>query len=82
MIDSIVCCLLIAIFGAIILRGSIKDGEVGGVAGGVTLLMCSLLFLALSEYLYKNGQVDALTGKVKYELVTNADSTKTWEQKK
>lgn len=30
---------------------------------------------------YKHGQIDALTGKIKYELVTNPDSTKTWEEK-
>jgi hypothetical protein len=28
---------------------------------------------------YKEGQIDALTGKIKYELVTNDDMTKTWE---
>jgi len=28
---------------------------------------------------YKKGQIDALTGKIKYHLVVNSDSTKTWE---
>ncbi|MBE3139023.1 MAG: hypothetical protein IMZ53_00405 [Thermoplasmata archaeon] len=27
---------------------------------------------------YKYGQIDALTGKVKYQLVTNPDSTRVW----
>lgn len=29
---------------------------------------------------YKQGQIDALTGNIKYELVINDDSTKTWEE--
>jgi uncharacterized membrane protein YGL010W len=29
---------------------------------------------------YKQGQVDALTGNIKYELVTQSDSTKIWEK--
>ena len=29
---------------------------------------------------YKQGQVDALTGNIKYELVTQDDSTKVWKE--
>lgn len=29
---------------------------------------------------YKRGQIDALTGVVKYELVSKPDSTKVWEK--
>jgi hypothetical protein len=29
---------------------------------------------------YEQGQVDALTGKIKYELVIQPDSTRTWEK--
>lgn len=29
---------------------------------------------------YKQGQVDALTGNVKYELVTQDDSTRVWKE--
>ena len=29
---------------------------------------------------YKDGQVDALTGNIKYELTEHPDSTKTWEE--
>lgn len=43
-------------------------------------------FLALAVYDfnnsstgYKQGQVDALTGKVKYQLVENEDKTKEWK---
>ena len=31
---------------------------------------------------YRQGQIDALTGTVKYELVSHPDGTKTWESKK
>lgn len=31
---------------------------------------------------YKQGQIDALTGKVNYELKTMPDSTKVWVKKK
>jgi hypothetical protein len=31
---------------------------------------------------YRQGQIDALTGKVKVELVQHPDGTKTWEPKK
>jgi len=45
-------------------------------AFGVILIFGSLL----EEPYYKKGQVDALTGTVKYHLVTKPDSTKTWEE--
>jgi hypothetical protein len=28
---------------------------------------------------YYHGQIDALTGKIEYKLIVNADSTRTWE---
>ena len=40
-----------------------------GVLGG-TLLM---------NHKYKQGQVDALTGNAKYELIEHEDNTRTWE---
>ncbi len=30
---------------------------------------------------YRQGQIDALTGKVKYELKVNPDSTVTWYER-
>jgi len=30
---------------------------------------------------YRSGQIDALTGNIKYQLVTKPDSTKVWEEK-
>ena len=51
-------------------------------------LIVAILFLAIGGLIgfivgdvngNKQGQIDALTGKVQYELVTNADRTRTWE---
>jgi hypothetical protein len=47
-----------------------------GVLVGVLLLMG---LETATERTYKDGQVKALTGKVEYKLVVNADSTRTWE---
>lgn len=30
---------------------------------------------------YKNGQIDAITGNIQYELVEHKDMSKTWEKK-
>lgn len=50
---------------------------------GIFVVVGIMIFsLEVDEEAYKRGQVDALTGKVKYELVVNADSTKTWEEVK
>lgn len=59
-------------------------GEGGGVAVGLVVgaFFGSLLMSCWCENDYKNGQIDALTGKIKYELVVQADSTRVWEEKK
>jgi hypothetical protein len=46
----------------------------------IMLALSLFVTLANSEREYKQGQIDALTNKIKYELVTNADSTKTWKE--
>lgn len=37
---------------------------------------------AIAKEKYKQGQIDAVTGNMKYELVVQPDSTTTWEMKK
>lgn len=44
----------------------------------VTLLIIMVIYCGMDPY--KQGQVDALTGNVKYELVTQDDSTKVWKE--
>ena len=29
---------------------------------------------------YRQGQIDALSGNIKYELITNPDSSRTWKE--
>lgn len=53
------------------------------------LMSTSILYIVISvigiiaqdfpDRTYKDGQIDALTGKVRYKLITNPDSTKSWE---
>lgn len=48
------------------------------------IIMCFILGASLSRCAsieYKNGQVDCLTGDVKYKLVENKDGTRSWELK-
>ena len=51
-----------------------------GVIIGLILLSYSLILFNMT-YIdgYRQGQIDALTGKAKYHLVTLPDSTRVWE---
>lgn len=46
----------------------------------VGFVLCVIMFIVKDPeaIAYKKGQIDALTGKVKFKLITNPDSTKTW----
>lgn len=59
-------------------NGDFGAGFFCGVAIGI--LLC-LIMMSSGDCTYKDGQIDALTGKIKYKLVTKNDSTKTWETK-
>lgn len=45
-------------------------------------VICMLLVAGFVVYdiAYAHGQIDALTGKVKYELVVKPDSTRVWQR--
>jgi hypothetical protein len=47
--------------------------------GACFSLLFVIVLILISPDWYKQGQIDALTGKVKYHLVIQDDSTKTWE---
>lgn len=54
-----------------------------GFYSGFMLLICYIIFglsmlIGVSAITYKEGQIDALTGDVKYELVEKEDMTKEW----
>ncbi len=52
----------------------------------VAILIAAVLFLffmtasCLIDYGYKKGQVDAINGVIKYELVENSDGSKEWQK--
>lgn len=57
------------------------EDESGGVILALFMTVCvGFIFMGLfNEESYKQGQVDALTNKIHYHLVTNPDSTSEWE---
>ena len=83
--DFVVFLIIIALVVIFAIGMSLLDNEEGS---GVTIVICSiivfvlglLLIVMMSEEIYKEGQVDALTGKIKYELIENTDKTKKWEK--
>jgi hypothetical protein len=57
------------------------------VAGLIVALGAVILLITIEGSLvltkpYMRGQIDALTGKVHYQLVVKADSTRVWQYKK
>ncbi len=60
-----------------------KENLISFLLGAFLVLVIVLITLTLypeSNKLYKQGQIDALTGKIEYELVVQIDSTRTWER--
>jgi hypothetical protein len=58
------------------------DGLLTSFIVGVGIgIIAILVFLILIGKTYKDGQVDALTGNIRYELITLPDSTKEWRGK-
>ena len=60
------------------------DDEVSGCAGVLIGFVAAIMFVAFltpSGYddAYKQGQIDALTNNIKYELIEHPDGTKSWE---
>ena len=60
-------------------EGAFFGGLISGLAimGFVAFLWAGLIATPRD---YKAGQIDALTGTVKYELIEHDDGTKTWER--
>lgn len=59
------------------------DSGVAGFVIGMFIATCIWLMVLsnVTDTSYKEGQIDALTGKIKYELKTNVDSTRVWVEK-
>ena len=57
-----------------------------GFIDGVIIFLLLLVIFALGIIFgqigeYKKGQVDAINGNIKYQLVVNPDKTSSWEKK-
>ena len=48
---------------------------------GALLFMITLLAYETDTTLYKHGQIDAINGKIMYELKQQPDGTTVWERK-
>ena len=72
--------ILIFASGVITIIAIVLDIDVLIEMGYTAMFTLVMSYLVIQkENPYKQGQIDALTGKIKYELKTNPDSTKTWE---
>ena len=49
-----------------------------GTVAGITLLTAIIVFTGTT---YKDGQIDAMTNRASYKLITLPDSTKEWRKK-
>ena len=58
--------------------GAVAAGVIVGFMGG---MLFALMLAWIADNTYYDGQVDCLTGVIKYELVTLPDSTREWKAK-
>ena len=77
--------IIIGVLGvilAVLLFIENEDHYAKRVLLGFTLIAIFVLtvFAAIGTQHYKKGQVDALTGKIRYELITLPDSTRIWQE--
>lgn len=54
------------------------DDYIGLIIGAVIIFSAAFYWGWCDGY--KGGQIDAINGKIKYELVTHEDKTQTWEE--
>jgi O-antigen/teichoic acid export membrane protein len=53
-----------------------------GLLLGLLIAIVATLFFPEYTHLYRQGQIDAVNGKVLFELKPQPDGTTTWERKK
>lgn len=83
--------IIVLLTGLLIIIG-VGIVEDGYRRGGYTVVVIGIILMGVSigieHYVisertpnYKQGQIDALTGEVQYELVTQPDSSRAWQLK-
>lgn len=55
------------------------EGFILGMVVGAVIVVSIIATSPFERRGYKRGQIDALTGTVKYELIEHENKTKTWE---
>ena len=75
---TITCIIFIVI---LILLGIVNNKDKEDYYCTIILLLIILFAVLISVIFYKQGQIDALSGNIKYELIENADKTREWKLK-
>lgn len=81
-IAGIITSTIMAIILAISLwKAKDNNDKIGGLVVGVAWFILVIYgYSEQAEFRYQQGQIDALTGKIEYHLVTKSDSTRVWEK--
>ena len=78
MIYAILIIIALLMLIMVIWVSVINDDKMRTLIGIITGTILLIFIGILGDLNYKEGQIDALKGKIKYELKTNSDSTRTW----
>jgi len=54
---------------------------IAGITAAIEIVSFALVVSLIAQKYYKQGQIDAMTGKAMYELKVMPDSTKIWVEK-
>lgn len=80
--------MLFRVFGFVLFNRSllvweeIMDLFSRGFVVGVIVITALFMLLLFVTNPYRKGQIEALTGDVRYELVVQPDSSKIWKRRK
>ena len=81
MIYLIVIIIVLMLVLSVTMVSLVRDKSKRLALGFLAILFVVLFGNIYGSLSYKNGQIDAITGNVKYELKTQADSTRVWVDK-
>lgn len=74
--------ILLVFFSGVVYGTGDSDGiGIALLSTLITIMGVLLFWLELEEKYYKQGQIDAINGKVEYKLETQPDSSRAWVKK-